>query len=193
MELYWDHPGGIFSPYCPHHPCLARIGIGQGGVQKLQIILQQWCVSFMSTSTKNTINHTWPHLFNLACSKSKTQQITTVFKSTGIYPLNKAIIIDDSSSLGSSTVTTPILPASTVASVQPTLPFHPSWVHPLPHHPSWIHSLLQQLPHYHYWVLPPLPRPFCVTHCCHHCHTAPPGCCHHCHAHSGYTHCCHHC
>ena len=40
--------------------------------------------------------------------------ITTAFKYTGIYPFNKAIIIDDSSSLGSSTIATPLFPTSTV-------------------------------------------------------------------------------
>ena len=26
MEIDWDHPGGILSPGCPHHPCLSIPG-----------------------------------------------------------------------------------------------------------------------------------------------------------------------
>ena len=26
VEIDWNHPGGIFSPGCPHHPCLAIPG-----------------------------------------------------------------------------------------------------------------------------------------------------------------------
>ena len=26
VEIDWDHPGGILSPGCPHHPCLSIQG-----------------------------------------------------------------------------------------------------------------------------------------------------------------------
>jgi hypothetical protein len=73
--------------------------LDKGIFKSLKTHYNSECSKFLATSSQNQItHHTWPHLFNTAYQQYITQHIIqSSFKCTGIYPLNRAMMVHTTS------------------------------------------------------------------------------------------------